>query len=102
MRARRAASLSSATGSAGTWKQPKVAWELLQRWQSPFGEMAVPLGPQGLFVGCQVERVDGRAALPAIVVRRLRSQVRIGAVRDLSQPLAAGVDCVGLEHHRPG
>ena len=65
---------------------PDVAWKLPQRWDAVLGEMAVPLRPEGGFVLCQVEGIDNGASLPAIVSRRLGSQLWIGTVRNMTKP----------------
>jgi hypothetical protein len=46
--------------------------------------VAIPLSPQGLLLICEVEGVDDRAALPAVVAGRLRPQEWVSEVRDLT------------------
>jgi hypothetical protein len=65
---------------------PDVARQLVQGRYTALGEMPVPLRPQRLLVVGQVERVDDVAALPAVVARRLRPNVRVRTVRNVTRP----------------
>jgi hypothetical protein len=46
--------------------------------------VAIPLSPQGLLLICEVEGVDDRAALPAVVAGWLRPEAWVSEVRDLT------------------
>jgi hypothetical protein len=46
---------------------PQVPRHLLIRWNARFGEMAVPLGPDGGLVAGEIDRLDDRAVLPATI-----------------------------------
>ncbi len=67
----------------------------------PFSEVTVPFGREGRLVIREGERVDDTAALPASVARRLRSDVRIRAVRDVAESLAGRIDRDDVERQRP-
>jgi hypothetical protein len=69
---------------------PHVTRELPERWDASVGEMAIPLGPQRLLLIDEVESIDDVAALPPVVPWRLRAKARVGAVRDVTQPVAGG------------
>jgi hypothetical protein len=80
---------------------PDVSRQLLHRWYAPLGEVAIPLSPQRLPLIGEVEGVDDVASLPAVVARRLRPEVWVGAVRDLTQPRACGVNRIDVERQPP-
>jgi hypothetical protein len=59
--------------------------------------MAIPLSPdRGLLVG-EVESIDDVAALPTVVARRPRSNARVSAVGNVTQPRAGGVNRIDSE-----
>jgi hypothetical protein len=81
---------------------PDVSRKLLQRWDASLGEMAVPLGPERRFLGGEVKGIDDVPPLPPIVARRLRPGTWVGAVWDLTQPGAGGVDRIDVEGQLTG
>jgi hypothetical protein len=59
---------------------PEIARESVLGRQSFFSELPVPLGPHCLFAVTEVERLDDRPALPAVIgwVRRLVIDIPAG------------------------
>jgi hypothetical protein len=76
---------------------PDVPGQLPQRRDSALSQMSVPLRPKRRLVLCEIEGIDDRATLPAVVARRVRASARIRTVRDLTQPPAGGRDGVDVE-----
>ena len=74
----------------------------MHRWYAPLGEMAIPLSPERVLVVGEVESVDDVAALPTVVTWRLRPYARVGAVGNVTQPRAGGVNRINTECQRAG
>jgi hypothetical protein len=79
---------------------PDVSRKLVHRGYPTLREVAIPLSPERVLVVGEVEGVDDVAALPAAVARWPRPRVWIGAVRNLTQPRASGVNRNGIERQR--
>jgi hypothetical protein len=65
---------------------PQLARQAVQRLDLVLSEPAVPLGPYGRLLSCEVEALDDSSALPAPVRRRRRSVQRIAVHRCVTQP----------------
>jgi len=76
---------------------PDVSRELPQERNPALGEMAVPLGAQRLLLIGEVEGIDHVAPLPPVVACWLRPRAGVGAVWDLAQPGAGGVNRIDVE-----
>lgn len=63
--------------------------------------MPIPLRPQRLLLVGEVESIDDVAPLPAAVAWRLRAELRVSPVRDVTQPDAGGIDRIDMECQRP-
>ena len=85
---------------AGHSVAPEISRELLQRWDAPLGQMAIPLSPQRLLLVTEVESIDDVASLPAVVTWRLRANARVSPVRNLTQPPAGGVNRIDIQCQR--
>lgn len=79
---------------------PDISRKLAHWWYASLGEMAIPLGPERVLRVGEVESVDDVAALPAVIAWRLRPNARVGAVRNVTQPDAGGVDRIDIECQR--
>lgn len=81
---------------------PHISGKLPKRWDTTLGEVAIPLSPQRFLVVGEVERVEGVAALPAVVAGRLRPYVWIGVMCDVAQPRPRGRNRINVERQRAG
>jgi hypothetical protein len=85
---------------------PEVPRHLLVRRDACFGEMAIPLGPDRGLVAGEVQRLNGRATLPAAVRRRDPSRERVGSAHRVAPPSTLpdgdGVDVEGHAQAAPG
>jgi hypothetical protein len=81
---------------------PHVSGELLHRWYATLGEVAIPLGPQGLLLISEVEGIDDLAVLPAVITRWLWPPAWVSEVGDLTQPRSGGVSRIDVECQRAG
>jgi len=76
---------------------PYVARKVAHWWNPSLSKMPIPLGPERVRLIGEIQRVDDRAALPAVIARGLRSRTRICIVRHVAQPCAGGVDWIDVE-----
>lgn len=79
---------------------PEIPRELMHRWHAALGEMAIPLCPERVLLVGEVESVDHVASLPPVVTWRLRPAARVGAVGNVTQPGAGGVNRIDVERQR--
>jgi hypothetical protein len=86
--------------------RPEIAWHLLVRGDAGLGEMPIPLGPHRGLIAGEIEGVDGRAPLPAVIRRGKAPRQRIGAVDRVAPPSTLpdddGVDVKGHAQAAPG
>lgn len=81
---------------------PQLTRQTVQRLNLVLSEPAVPLGPYGRLLGCEIEALDGSSALPAPICGRRRSVQRIAVHRRVTQPRARhGHACHSQIRHRP-
>src|SRR5439155_19206053 len=79
---------------------PQVPRHLLVRRDARFGEMAVPLGPDGGLVAGEIERLDSRPVLPATIGWRQPSSERVGSMDHVAPPSTlSNDDGVDVERH---
>ena len=81
---------------------PHVPRKLLHRWDAPLCQVAIPLGPQGFLLICEIDGVDDPATLPPVIARRLWPEQRGSEVRDLTQPRSGDVNRLDVERQQVG
>ena len=81
---------------------PQLAWEGDSRRDAELRKVPVPLRPDALFFGAQVQGIDHQPALPAVIPGRVWTQQRISPRGRVPPPLARRGSQLDVERHRSG
>jgi hypothetical protein len=75
---------------------PEITRQGSHRRNTRLRKEAIPLCPHGGFAVAEVERIDDRASLPAVIRRILRQIEHIATARDVTPPKTRDVYCVNI------